>query len=286
MYDAISLSPDDRRLAPRFPLRTYMNQYVRDVPYQALALDVSEAGLAIRKPTARIPHTRVVGLELELPGTSEIIWASAEPRFHSVGAKTHFSGLHFLGMATQTRAPDSRLRARAPRALAAPVHARARSTSAASAAASRSRAPKLSKILGRPSTLAMVRARGPVFLCRDRGARRRRAGHPRGAIFLVCGVWRSSRPCSYPSPPRLPARADWQVHRTDSSALLERAERALLERPDDDDVARRLVKLAGRDGRARLRERFRARAERAAAERRPGGVRAARRLRPPAAGAR
>ena len=103
MYDALSLSPDDRRTNPRFPLRTYMNQYVRDVPYQALALDVSEDGLAIRKPTERIPHTRVVGLELELPGTSEIIWASAEPRFHSVDAKTHFSGLHFIAMATQAR---------------------------------------------------------------------------------------------------------------------------------------------------------------------------------------
>ena len=99
MYDSLSLGPDDRRITPRFPLRTYMNQYVRDEAYQALALDVSETGLAIRKPTAPIPHTRVVGLELELPGTSEVIWASAEPRFHSVGAREHFSGLHFLGMA-------------------------------------------------------------------------------------------------------------------------------------------------------------------------------------------
>ena len=99
MYDSIILGADDRRLAPRLPLRTYMNQYVRDVPYKALALDVSEAGLAIRKPTERIPHARVVGLELELPGTSEVIWASAEPRFHAVGAQTHFSGLHFIGMA-------------------------------------------------------------------------------------------------------------------------------------------------------------------------------------------
>jgi len=64
----------------------------------------------------------------------------------------------------------------------------------------------------------------------------------------------------------VPARADWQVRRTDSSALLERAEQALLERPDDDDLARRLVKLAGRDGRAKLRERFRVRAERAATD--------------------
>ena len=76
-----------------------MNQYVRDVPYHALALDVSEAGLAIRKPTTPITHTGVVGLELELPGTGEVIWASAEPRFHSVSKREHFSGLQFLGMA-------------------------------------------------------------------------------------------------------------------------------------------------------------------------------------------
>jgi tetratricopeptide (TPR) repeat protein len=68
----------------------------------------------------------------------------------------------------------------------------------------------------------------------------------------------------FPIAATAPARADWEVHRTNSTALLERAERALLERPDDEDVARRLVKLAGRDGRARLRERFRVRAERAA----------------------
>jgi hypothetical protein len=100
MYDSLSLrSGNDRRTAPRLPLRTYMHQYVRDVAYQAVALDVSEDGLAIRKPTAPIPDARVVGLELELPGTSEVIWASAEPRFHSVAANVHFSGLHFVAMA-------------------------------------------------------------------------------------------------------------------------------------------------------------------------------------------
>ena len=99
MYDINSPVQDNRRLTPRFPLRTYLNQYVRDNPYRAVALDVSETGLAIRKPVAPIPHAKVVGLELQLPGSSEIIWASAEPRFHAVGQNIHFSGLHFLAMA-------------------------------------------------------------------------------------------------------------------------------------------------------------------------------------------
>ena len=96
MYSPVT---DNRRLAPRFPMRTYLNQYVLDNPYRALALDLSEAGLAIRKPIAPIPHAKVVGLELQLPGSSEIIWASAQPRFHAVGENIHFSGLRFLAMA-------------------------------------------------------------------------------------------------------------------------------------------------------------------------------------------
>jgi len=99
MYDINSPVAENRRLAPRFPLCTYLNQYVLDNPYRAVALDVSEAGLSIRKPIAPIPHAKVVGLELQLPGSSEIIWASAEPRFHAVGQNVQFSGLHFLAMA-------------------------------------------------------------------------------------------------------------------------------------------------------------------------------------------
>jgi tetratricopeptide (TPR) repeat protein len=56
------------------------------------------------------------------------------------------------------------------------------------------------------------------------------------------------------------ARGDWQVHRDDSRALVDRAEQALRDRPDDDALARRLVQSAGRKRAAGLRERFRARA--------------------------
>jgi tetratricopeptide (TPR) repeat protein len=57
-----------------------------------------------------------------------------------------------------------------------------------------------------------------------------------------------------------PARADWQVRRDGSGALVERAEKAMHDRPDDDALARRLVRLAGRRGAAGLRARFGARA--------------------------
>ena len=56
------------------------------------------------------------------------------------------------------------------------------------------------------------------------------------------------------------AQADWQVHRDDSRALVDRAEQALRDRPDDDALARRLAQIAGRQQTAELRERFRARA--------------------------
>jgi tetratricopeptide (TPR) repeat protein/HEAT repeat protein len=54
------------------------------------------------------------------------------------------------------------------------------------------------------------------------------------------------------------ARADWQVRRTDNGALVEQAARALGERPDDDALARRLVRIAGKGGSGHLVEEFRA----------------------------
>lgn len=93
-------SSDERRLTPRFVLNARMNQYVHDDAYDALALDVSESGLAVKRVTGpQLPSTRLVGIELELPGTREVIWASAEMRFQHSGANWAASGLHFLAMA-------------------------------------------------------------------------------------------------------------------------------------------------------------------------------------------
>jgi hypothetical protein len=78
----------------------YLNEYVKDREYRALATDISESGLAIQKLTEPVvPYAGIVGLELELPGTNEVIWAAAEPRFEAVGDDFHVSGLCFRHMA-------------------------------------------------------------------------------------------------------------------------------------------------------------------------------------------
>src|SRR3954447_535201 len=100
MYDVIAPRPSDRRSDHRLRLQVFLNQYIRDRPFRALALDISQTGLAVQKlrePT--VQPAGIVALEIELPGTREVIWASAESRFETVGDDFHVSGLRFAGMA-------------------------------------------------------------------------------------------------------------------------------------------------------------------------------------------
>lgn len=100
MYDLLVPLRDDRRISPRLRLRVCLNEYVREDPHPALAMDFSESGVGIQKRASPRPaQSGVVALEVELPGTNETIWASAEPKFDAVGADVHVSGLRFLSMA-------------------------------------------------------------------------------------------------------------------------------------------------------------------------------------------
>lgn len=100
MYDTLSLGPDNRRLAQRLPMRLFMNEYVADDGHAVIARDFSETGLALVKlPERSRPTVDIVTLEVELPGTNETIWASAQPRFESVNRDYQISGLRFVAMA-------------------------------------------------------------------------------------------------------------------------------------------------------------------------------------------
>lgn len=104
MYDIGAPKTANRRIDPRLRLQLYLNQYIKDREYRALAMDISESGLSVQKLTEPVvPHAQVVALELELPGTNETIWAAAEPRFDAVGKDFHISGLRFRAMAQKHR---------------------------------------------------------------------------------------------------------------------------------------------------------------------------------------
>jgi hypothetical protein len=100
MYSSVTDLASDRRADGRIRTEMFLNQYVREQPYRALATNLSPTGLFLQKlvmPTTR--HAPSVGLEFELPGTGEVIWAGAECRFDAVGSDFHLTGLRFTAMA-------------------------------------------------------------------------------------------------------------------------------------------------------------------------------------------
>jgi hypothetical protein len=96
----MSYSSDDRRSDSRIRTELFLNQYVKEEPYRALATNLSPTGLFLQKlAMPRRRYDSSVGLEFELPGTGEIIWARAETRFDSIASDFHLTGLRFTAMA-------------------------------------------------------------------------------------------------------------------------------------------------------------------------------------------
>jgi c-di-GMP-binding flagellar brake protein YcgR len=94
----------DRRVVPRTPVHLFCDEHLGDRPWRALALDLSELGIALRRPggpeNAAPPEAGPdVGLELALPGSGEVIWAQARTRFRGDVRGVHRSGLRFVSMA-------------------------------------------------------------------------------------------------------------------------------------------------------------------------------------------
>jgi hypothetical protein len=94
------MSVRDRRLGFRIPLEMFLNKYVKDRPFRALTTNVSDTGIHLNlvrgAPLCR--DTRVVGLEFELPGTGEIIWARGEICYDALDDYFHGTGVRFTAM--------------------------------------------------------------------------------------------------------------------------------------------------------------------------------------------
>jgi hypothetical protein len=90
----------DRRLGFRIPFEAMVTSYVRERPVRGLASNLSDSGINVSALSMLAPPPGlVVGLELELPGTSESIWASGRICYRKDDRLASGLGVRFLAMA-------------------------------------------------------------------------------------------------------------------------------------------------------------------------------------------
>ena len=90
----------NRRLGTRIPLQIFLNEYVADRAFRSMSVNLSPTGILINRLTTPMVHqSPILGLEFQLPGTSDTIWAKGEMRYNAFGE--HFSGMGiaFTGIA-------------------------------------------------------------------------------------------------------------------------------------------------------------------------------------------
>lgn len=90
----------ERRLGFRVPFETMVTSYVHDRPVRALAANLSDSGLSMSAIAMLAPPPGlVVGLELELPGMDESIWASGQICYRKDDRMASGLGVRFVAMA-------------------------------------------------------------------------------------------------------------------------------------------------------------------------------------------
>ena len=68
----------EKRKNTRVPLDIYLNKYVAGVPYMARTADISREGVALANLIEPDQSGKRVGLQFQLPGSEEVIYAEGE----------------------------------------------------------------------------------------------------------------------------------------------------------------------------------------------------------------
>ena len=90
----------ERRLGFRIPFETMVTSYVHDRPVRALASNLSDSGINMSAISMLAPPPGlVVGLEIDLPGTEESIWAAGRICYRKDDRLASGLGVRFLAMA-------------------------------------------------------------------------------------------------------------------------------------------------------------------------------------------
>ena len=90
----------DRRLGFRIPFETMVTSYVHDRPVRALSTNLSDSGINMSAIAMLAPPPGlVVGLEIDLPGAGESIWAAGRICYRQEDRIASGLGVRFLAMA-------------------------------------------------------------------------------------------------------------------------------------------------------------------------------------------
>ncbi len=68
----------EKRKAKRVPLDIYLNKYMGGVPYMSRTSDISPEGLSLSRLIEPQHNGKRVGLQFQLPGSEEVIYAEGE----------------------------------------------------------------------------------------------------------------------------------------------------------------------------------------------------------------
>lgn len=91
---------NDRRLGYRIPFESMVTSYVHDRPVRALSANLSDTGINMSAISLLAPPPGlVVGLEIDLPGLTESIWASGRICYRQDDRLASGLGVRFLAMA-------------------------------------------------------------------------------------------------------------------------------------------------------------------------------------------
>ncbi len=85
----------EKRKTGRVPLDIYLNKYVAGVPYMARTADISTEGINLAHLIEPHVPSKRVGLQFQLPGSEEVIYAEGEIVREWVGAGKEGSGIRF-----------------------------------------------------------------------------------------------------------------------------------------------------------------------------------------------
>lgn len=94
----------DKRNKTRARLDVYLNKYVQGVPYMARASDISTEGLSLANLIEPYHAGKRVGLQFQLPGSEEVIYAEGEVVREWVGSNDdEGAGIRFTLMTDRHR---------------------------------------------------------------------------------------------------------------------------------------------------------------------------------------